>query len=229
MDSYKITGENLHHAYCLIGDNVKITENLKKTFKKELDFTIEGNPDFWYGEYETLGIDDTRNLNKLHGMRPVASDKKIFVVCANFITEQAQNAMLKMFEEPRGDTHFFLIMPKLGLIGTLKSRMMIIENKSDVNSIIDVERFLKMKSGERMIEIKRLMEEISEEEKSKIEVVKFINSLEAELKNKINFSKDKNKAGIFEEIEMVREYAGEQSPSLKMLLEHLALVIPVEK
>jgi DNA polymerase III delta prime subunit len=151
-------------------------------------------------------------------------------VCANFITEKAQNAMLKLFEEPRGDTHFFLIIPSLNnIISTLRSRFFIIDSNCSCDSDVDIKKFLNKNIGGRLEDIKELCESVSDEEKSKIEIINFINRLETELKNKINISKiTKEELKLFEEIEKVRQYASEQSPSLKMLLEYLAIIIPTK-
>ena len=87
-----------------------------------------------------------------------------------------------------------------------------------------------MTIGQRMEAVKKICGSISDEEKSKIEIIKFINSLETELKKKINFLKtDEKELGTFEEIEKIRQYAGEQSSSLKMLLEHISLMLPIFK
>ena len=172
-------GQNLHHAYALIGNADEILKELQNFFKKELQFQTVSNPDFWQGNYDVLDVDDSRALKELHQNRPTAGDKKIFVVSANFITEKAQNAMLKIFEEPRGDTHFFLILPNaFNLIPTLASRLMIIHHAGGDNSLINVKDFLKLSISERIEEIKKLMASITDEEKSKIEVVNFINALE---------------------------------------------------
>ena len=227
MDFY-IKGQNLHHAYALIGNADEILKELQNFFKKELQFQTVSNPDFWQGNYDVLDVDDSRALKELHQNRPTAGDKKIFVVSANFITEKAQNAMLKIFEEPRGDTHFFLILPNaFNLIPTLASRLMIIHHAGGDNSLINVKDFLKLSISERIEEIKKLMASITDEEKSKIEVVNFINALEVELAKKTDFHKLTGKhAKLFEQIEKIRQYSSEQSPSLKMLLEYAAFIIP---
>jgi len=224
-------GNTLHHAYCIVGNSEKIILDLEKLFKKEFDFPISGNPDFWYGEYDVLDVDDSRKLKDLHQNKPTVFNKKIFVVNANFITEKAQNAMLKLFEEPSGQTHFFLIMPSSqNIIPTLKSRMIILEHEESSSSSVNGINFIKVSIGERMEIIKKLMDSISDEEKSKMEAVSLINSIEMELKNKTDFLKtDKKQLKVFEEIEKIRQYASDASPSLKMLLEYLAISLPVIK
>ena len=226
--SFYIDHKNLHHAYALIGNADEIHKELQNFFKKELKFQTVSTPDFWQGNYDVLDVDDSRALKELHQNKPTNGDKKIFVVSANFITEKAQNAMLKIFEEPRGDTHFFLILPNaFNLIPTLASRLMIIHHAGGDNSLINVKDFLKLSISERIEEIKKLMASITDEEKSKIEVVNFINALEVELAKKTDFHKLTGKhAKLFEQIEKIRQYSSEQSPSLKMLLEYAAFIIP---
>lgn len=220
-----------HHAYCILGDSRDITNELENLFVKELNFSVTNNPDFWRGNFDVMDIEDSRAIKNSHQNKPTAGDKKIFVISANFITEKAQNAMLKLFEEPRGDTHFFLIIPSLNnIIPTFRSRLFIIDTNISDSSIINSKDFLKMGIGQRMETVKKICGSVSDEEKSKIEVIKFINSLETELKSKIDLLKiSKNELKMFEEIEKVRQYASEQSPSLKMLLEHISLIIPILK
>ena len=217
----------LHHAYCIVGNPVDVIAELETFLFDNLKFSIHENQDFWYGEYDVMDIEDSRKIKDLHQNRPVFSDRKVFVINTNFITEKAQNSMLKLFEEPSGDTHFFLIIPTIEkIIPTLRSRMIIVSHGEKGTSIINVKNFLEAPVGERLEMIKKLMTSISDEEESKMEIVKFINSIETELKKNIDFVKaDKKYVSIFENLENIRQYAGEQSPSLKMLLEYLALTI----
>lgn len=221
-----IKNKNLHHAYCIVGDAKEILNELETFFKKELKFQTAGNPDFWQGVYDVMKMKDAKTVIELHQNKPIAGDKKIFIISANFITEDAQNRMLKLFEEPRGDTHFFLVIPSAnGIIETLKSRMNIVKHEGKSASMIDAKKFIKMPVGERTEEIKKLMASIADEEQSKIEVGKFINALEVELNENLRGKKTKENLEVFERIEKVRQYASDQSPSLKMLLEYIAMII----
>ncbi|MFH0755602.1 MAG: hypothetical protein V1910_03000 [bacterium] len=256
-----IKNNNLHHAYCILGDKKDVMNKLEKLFLKEFNFSIINNPDFWYGEFDIIKIKDGRFINDLHQNRPINGNKKIFIVSANFITEDAQNSMLKLFEEPKGNTHFFLIIPSLNnIIPTFKSRLFIINwlrpqiyadftpiaqqnwlrgtaqtnaekiqiniNNKNNTSLINSQQFLEMCIGEKMNFVKKMLENISDEKESKMEIIKFINSLEIEMRKKINFLKiNKKEAELFEEIEKIRQYTSEQSPSLKILLEYLVLII----
>ena len=227
----QIKKNNLHHAYCILGNSEDVIDELKTFLLKELNFPVKDNPDFWYGKFDVMDIEDGRTIKNSHQNKPTKGDKKIFVISANFITEKAQNAMLKLFEEPRGYTHFFLILPSLSnIIPTFRSRFFVIDENEAGDSIINPIDFLKMSIGRQMEAVKKICENVSDEEASKIEIIRFINSLEVELRKNVNFLKtEKNEIKVFEEIEKVRQYAGEQSPSLKMLLEHLSLILPLTK
>ncbi len=217
-------GKNLHHAYCIVGETSTSKKEVENFLLEQLQFPITGNPDFYFAEFDVMKAEDVESIIFAHQNMPSQEDKKIFIIGANFITEQTQNKFLKIFEEPKGGTHFFLLVPSAnGIIPTLKSRMLIISSRQDSKSFIDVKKFLDGSVGERMGDIKDLMEEIKDEEKSKIEVITFINALEVEMKKNLDLKKNRE---LFEIIEKVRHFAGEQSPSLKMLLEYLALVIP---
>ena len=56
IDTYKKTG-TLHHAYVLEGERKSVFARLKDFLQKHLKISHRGNPDFWYGEYEILGIE----------------------------------------------------------------------------------------------------------------------------------------------------------------------------
>ncbi len=71
-----------------------------------------------------LGIDDARRLIGDSSRRPVSGDSHHFVIVAKSITLEAQNALLKLFEDPPPDTVFHLVVPHESvLISTLRSRL----------------------------------------------------------------------------------------------------------
>lgn len=82
------------------------------------------------------------------------------------------------------------------------------------------QKFLKMSGKDRSDMIAKMLKD---DKGVKERVLDFVNALEAELAPKV---KDpKVRAGL-EDIAKVRDYLRDRSPSLKMLLEHLALSLP---
>ncbi len=73
---------------------------------------------------DNLGIDDARRLISDSSRRSLGGDAHHFVIVAKGITLEAQNALLKLFEEPPPGTVFHLIIPRESiLIATLRSRL----------------------------------------------------------------------------------------------------------
>jgi DNA polymerase III gamma/tau subunit len=82
--------------------------------------------------YETFGVDEGRELKEAQLSKSFGGGKKIFVISFETITVEAQNSLLKVFEEPTPDTHFFLIS-RTGsrLLPTLRSRIVFLQTESD--------------------------------------------------------------------------------------------------
>lgn len=224
----------LHHAYCLEGRRENILNELLKFLENDLKFVVKGNPDFYSANFDTLGIDEGRAINEMQSRRAVFSPRRIFIISANFITKETQNSLLKMFEEPSGGAVFFLIIPSASiLLPTLRSRMMIvnlnhIENSEDASetTFFDAKKFIKSAIAERLVMVKKIADKIANEEISRAVAADFLNALEREVLNESASSDAKMKNSfIFNEINKCRNYAGDRAPSVKMLLEHIALIL----
>ena len=197
-----------HHAYYIEG-SASAFDAYKDLIKP-----------FWSGKFERFGIDDARALIALASLKNF--NEAVFFVCAASITSDAQQALLKLFEEPQAGTTFVLLAPHGSLLPTLRSRMLPYPELSTAteNSSLywEVGKFLKMAGKERSEMIVKILKD---DEGGKELVRDFINALEAELSKDVK----KNKQGL-EDIAMVRDYLGDKAPSLKILLEHLALSLP---
>ncbi len=226
IDTYKKTG-NLHHAYLIEGERSSTVKTLFDFLENEVGVKKAANPDFWHGQFDSFGIDDGRLLKEMQEKKAF-SGKKIFVLEVNALTHQAQNSLLKMFEEPTSDTHFFLVLPSLSsLLPTLRSRFMVIERKSEDTVGVLARQFLLANKGERLKLAKEFADEISDEKKVKADAALLLGHLELLLKEKLGKkAMGRDEAQIFSELISARSYLGDTSPSVKMLLEHVALVLP---
>ena len=94
-----------HHAYLIEGSHEEVWPDLK-SFLEELGIQTEGNPDFSFLVFDTFKIDDARNIKSFSNEKTFTpnedetKDKKILIVSANNFLQEAQNTLLKMFEEP---------------------------------------------------------------------------------------------------------------------------------
>ena len=216
IDSYRNSG-TLHHGYLLEGEQEKVLKALLEFFERELKIITRGNPDVIVYKHTTFGIDDGRELKNRASVKTFSlSQRKIFVVTFQSITHEAQNSLLKLFEEPTPNTHFFLITATAEVfLPTLKSRLFIVSDttrRKDDKSPQFAKQFIKSSKPARI----KLLKDIIDS-KDKRRAIAFLGELEEVL----YCQKDHG----LEQIEICRRYLYDRSPQVKMLLEHIALTV----
>ncbi|MDO8482666.1 MAG: hypothetical protein Q7S86_02510 [bacterium] len=220
--------KNPHHAYAIEGGE-EARDELFKTLENSWKITTRGNPDFSYQKFQTLTIDEARELKKLQEKKAFAlGGKKIIVIEASAITDQAQNSLLKIFEEPTDDTHFFLLGHCVkNLIPTLTSRLSAISLGTDGGALDQTEalEFLKAPLPKRLTLIKKLADDIKDEKLTRTDALVLLQKIESVLYQKAR-NDEKLPGQLFEDLEMCRDYMSDRSASVKMLLEYVALVVP---
>jgi DNA polymerase-3 subunit delta' len=226
----------LYHAYCIAAG---VIPKLKTLFEKEFGFNTVGNPDFHHISKESFGIEDSRRVKELHVSVPVGpSGLKIFIIETNSMTHEAQNSLLKIFEEPQVGAHFFIVAPSPEIfLPTLRSRMMVISPASadaaDVeandagsaqSSHEEARIFMRLPIKEKIKFVDDLAAAISDEKATKQSAVVFLNNLEVFLgENATNEFAKKRQA--LEAVLKARDYIQDRSPSVKQLLEFVALSV----
>lgn len=209
----------MHHAQYIEGPQSAF-EDIKAALKP-----------FVARRYERFGIDEARELVAQASLK---HESQTFLLGIESITTEAQQALLKLFEEPQEGTNFVLLVPHGVLLPTLRSRML--EYAPDLASqkvlgspslsaqpdhfVQQGRAFIKMGGKERSDYIAALLKD---EDNTKERVREFVDSLERALHPKIGEPKVRE---ALADIAMVRDYLRDRSPSLKMLLEHLALSLP---
>jgi len=230
--------DNLHHAYLIEGEKDGIVGEIEE-FLKSLGINTIGNPDFIHITIDNLKIDEAFNLRAMSSNKSFSPGKKIFIICVNSFSLDAQNVLLKMFEEPIENTHFFLIVPDTNsLLKTLVSRFYLISTKQDLREEIkNAEKFILLPLKDRIDFIKELLTEEEEvptevgiptgvgKDGTRSKALKFLNALESSLHQKA-MSKCLFDIEIFQHIFKVREFLRMPGSSTKSLLESVALVTP---
>ena len=214
-----------HHAFLIQGRKEDVADVITNVITS---YGIEctGSPDYWEGEFDTFAIADARALKARQDRRASAGGKKIFVIYTNFFTHEAQNALLKLFEEPTPRTHFFLVLPTCEvLLPTLRSRLFIIGGAGIGEVSNNAQQFTAASLKERLEFLKAIIEA-----KDKGKAIAFLNELEVHLHTtSVNRSGALTSRDIeaLRAIGQARSYLHDRAPSIKMLLEHVALSIPV--
>lgn len=187
-----------HHAYFFTGDSAKALDFLDKN----LDIKKQGNPDYIFQKLETLSIDDSRGLKLIHSKKPFG-EKRIVIVQTDSIPVESQNALLKLFEEPEPNNHFFIIIENPQLLPTLKSRVQFVHFEKEDES---VSKFLKLGKKERLDFVKEL---------SKTEGYQLADGI----------GKIKKDRKTLEAVVKVKKYIHDRGSSTKQLLEYLAITV----
>ena len=218
--------KTLHHAYLIEGDKDLILADINKFLQKEMDVAIKGNPDYWFGQFDNFGIDDSRELVARASLK--APGKKFFIVAFNFITHEAQNSLLKILEEPTAETHFFLITPSSDhLVSTLKSRLVIIKGQrvAEGKGQTEGEKFVKASKPERLKMVKKIIDAIADEEASKAVAITLVNEIEEALYRQFKKAKSPALADDLQKIIELKSNLFDRGSSAKLILEYLAVTI----
>ncbi|MFZ2048971.1 MAG: hypothetical protein WAV25_01575 [Minisyncoccia bacterium] len=206
----EINIDNLHHAYLLEGDTDTGVTFVYGLLER-LGISSIQNPDLHIYSNDSFTIDEARKLaDKAQGK--AFGSKKIFIISSPKFSLQAQNALLKTFEEPFENTHFFIVLSSRELlIPTLLSRLEIHRLEASDEKDINARKFLDMNTKERMNLIKKFVD-------NEKPLSPFLDSLMLELRKNAD-----NKE--LEKVFNVRKYSDDPSAMSRLILEHLALVL----
>ncbi len=168
-----------------------------------------------------LGIDDVRTLIGAAHRRPRGDDNmQTLLVATEFITEEAQQALLKIIEEPPLSTRFVFVLPHgYNLLPTLESRFER-QNEQGVAVVHDISAFREFKNSSYAQRIAAI--ELSTKNKDQ--------AWQREIKNGLAAYLIAHKAEVplpaLKELEYVVRLLLTRGASNKFLLEHLALTLP---
>lgn len=234
MDIFeKLFPQNLYHSYAVEGDPVETAEALLSFL--EIRGEIEkSSSDLLFQNYESLSMDDIPQIKNWHNRLGLGKGKKICILATKFINREAEQALLKIIEEPTEKTHFFIIVPDSSLLlPTILSRVHVVKTKllkEDNSNIKEAAKFfLAYSLKDRIDHVALIVKNNKEVENSgalRHYATSLVNELEAQiyLKFKKN-KKDENLQFILEELAKSRGYLSTPGASVKMILEHLALIL----
>lgn len=207
----------VHHAIVIEGERQAALQRVREYIETNLNLSLEANPDVNIVEYERVTIDDARTLKRRAAQTPLG-ERQVFVLAAHGIMHEAQNALLKLLEEPAPHTYFVLILPSAEqLLPTVRSR--ILRTIKVPGTFIDKEAadtFMRSSVAERLSMLSPIVQD-----KDRSRAQSFVNALEALL------HADGTQKNVVQlrEVAFVQQYLSDRSSSLKMLLEHLAVTL----
>jgi DNA polymerase III delta prime subunit len=204
-----------HHAYVVFANSVGESA-LPVAYKT-------ASNDVYHLIVPKLTIDDVRELTRLAQQRPLEADAHVFVIVTNDILIEAQNALLKLFEEPPRHAQFFLVIsPVSFLLPTLRSRLMEFDGgvggERGTNTDTVFTNFLSAPYAQRLAEIVE-----HTKEKDAVWIESILQGCEVWTAEKPIERQD-----VLKSLLMVRSYIRTNGASAKMLLEDIALTLPVK-
>ncbi len=212
-----------HHAYLYEGSPALLSE-LADAARALFGFDTEHDPDVRVQMWEKFGIDESRDLAQQASLRNVGG-RALFVLGIAAISHDAQQALLKLFEEPQEGTMFVLLVPYGVLLDTVRSRFVEYPEKLELvgpeqKTISPAEVFLSSPYKKRSDMIAAMLKD---EDGARERTRQFINELEAVLYVLPNTPA---RTDALTDIAHFRSYLSDTSPSLKMILEHFAATLP---
>ncbi len=187
------------------------------------EYEATGSESYWL-ERETLGIEDSRQIIERQGRKSWTGKRKFFIVAAENMTRPAQQALLKVLEEPAAGTHFFLICPdEQELLPTLKSRCQIVKSQPWRAAREQAERFLSITPNERLNFIRGAIDDEGEFAGA----AELAETVELALHERLAASPTSELATALAATRQARDYLADPSALPKLIFEHLALTLPV--
>jgi len=169
-------------------------------------------------ELEKIGIDDVRTITSQAQLRPATNTGQVFVIATTSLTIEAQNALLKLLEEPPQDTSFVLVVPPaLQLLPTLQSR---IGEETTITNASMNDSWLSFQGASYADR----QQQIDDWHKTKdprwlSEIAAGVHSLTANTRD----------VEALRVVQFVGQKLQTRGASNKMLLEHLALTLPLQE
>jgi DNA polymerase III delta prime subunit len=204
-----------HHAYLLkVGEEVRKEELINQISVLEI-------AEFAYFELPVLGVEFVRQLTEKAYLRPKVGNKQLLVVYLKTITKEAQQALLKILEEPPQSTVFLFCVPQnISLLSTLLSRFHVLPLFTDaqqgISSELAFKNFVSLPVSDRISEISTRLAA-----KDVKWVTEIKNGLLAKMmKNSSKFSPD-----ILNTLHFIANHLQTRGAANKLLLEELALTI----
>lgn len=197
----------LHHANLLIGSKDWAFSQLPPEHSHE-------GQDMRILEYDSMTIAHTRSLIDEAHLKSVEGDEHIFVIITNTVLREAQNALLKLFEDPNPGTVFYLVLPREEvLLPTLRSRLHLLDQEVYKTKSDSLKNFIDASYADRLAII---------EKKLKAEDAEWVSDIVSGLEKHASQSRD---AELIKDTLMLSQYIHTKGASKKMLLEHIALTL----
>lgn len=216
----KLFDPTTHHAYIICGHG--LVHDVENIVRETFDMRDVSHPDFFLREYDTFGINDARDVRMRASSRTFSGSQKVFLLSFKGITREAQNALLKVLEEPTENTTFVCVVPDTSmLLPTLLSRVEVIFAESGESELGESKAFYNLPLKDKLEYVTPFVQE-GDRLKARVFLTHLISYIHG-------LDDIKSHASLLSELQTIQSYALDSSSSLKLLLEHTALVVDIHR
>ncbi len=231
-----------HHAYVAVGTSGEVESKTRSYAARLLSLTGSSNPDIQTLSFGVLSVDDVRVIAS-RVYQSSTSGQKIVSIYASRIFHESQNALLKICEEPPEGVTIIIGVSSLGqLLPTLRSRLLPLPEEialAETNAALETENsasvLLLLSKAEQEKYIGKLLDR-SKSDKDEVkqaartEATKLLKSLlevtHAQFLHEETLAHRAELHAFLEDLSSFVPLVYERSTPLKLIFEHILLVIP---
>lgn len=223
-----------HHAYLVVGSPEQGQATTRYFAETELGLMGVDNPDVTVFSYELFSVADARRIAAFATQAPVGGDKKCIGIYAGRLFHEAQNALLKLFEEPTPGTTLILSVPTDGvLLPTLRSRLVRLHAKVEP-AVLESHPFITASKTEREKFIIKLIarsksDKDEEKQAARREAAALLAAItQAAYHARVSASGAARTSldALLADLNRFSSLVYDRSAPLKLIFEHLLLVVP---
>jgi DNA polymerase III subunit delta' len=214
---HNLSKENLHHTNICIGKRDVIIADIDALLSA-LGAQVSQIERLVY-EYDKFLIEDARHIFSIHLHKTAKDAMQIICIAFNSTNVESQNSLLKMLEEPRSNTYFFIIIPsKKSILPTVLSRAQVFEYQKDVEISDATLKFINSTPAKRLEMVKGMLDDLKAEKMTKQNIIEFIEEIE-------RYVHEQKKYVTLKRLLEIKDYIKDQGASVKQLLEYIAVEI----
>ncbi len=222
--------QNPHHFTIAIGSRKHTILAIKKLCADTLNFVCDGHPRFFLNEFDSLLIDDARLFSETKNRKLKAGEASVSIVAFSSATREAQNALLKLLEEPVAGNFIFFVVPDATiLLPTITSRGVLMYVGESVEATdADAKTFTDVISKTykaRLEMVEDLVKKIKDEKLPKSAARDLVQVIIKQLNTRLLAGRTEL-AGPLRDITSSAEFLNMPSAATKTILEHIMLTLP---
>ena len=238
-----------HHAYIIAGEQEASVAAATAFLAREYGLALRGNPDLVVRRYSLFSVEDARSLLSFASLTSVTGQTKALVIATDRMYNEAQNALLKLLEEPPEGTVIVLCVPRASmLLPTVRSRAEEIIHAAPGTRaawmagarsapaggkhLDDAQIFLQATKEKRTALIKKIVGGKDEDARraGRDMAIRIVDGVERAARGALEKEDHPEKRealfGVVSDIETLRSYLYDRAAPVRMILEHLSLVLP---